>query len=172
MPYPEYNVHTALQVEAEVRRAGATPATACRLPSTGGSEAGLSGAEIEQLGQSGRSVTKVSRRDIPFVVASGATGATTVAATMVVAAMAGIRVFATGGIGGVHRGASESFDVSADLQELAHTPWPWCVRGEIHFGFGADPGVPGDPRRAGDWLPDQHLARVLLPRKAASRWTT
>jgi pseudouridine-5'-phosphate glycosidase len=82
----------------------------------------LSGAEIEQLGQSGRSVTKVSRRDIPFLVASGATGATTVAATMVIAAMAGIRVFATGGIGGVHRGASESFDVSADLQELAHTP--------------------------------------------------
>jgi pseudouridine-5'-phosphate glycosidase len=119
MPYP-HNVQTALQVEAEVRRAGATPATVAIV--NGRLKAGLSGAEIEQLGQSGRSVTKVSRRDIPFLVASGATGATTVAATMVIAAMAGIRVFATGGIGGVHRGASESFDVSADLQELAHTP--------------------------------------------------
>ena len=119
MPYP-HNVQTALQVEAEVRRTGATPATVAIVD--GRLKAGLSRAEIEQLGQAGRSVTKVSRRDIPFVVASGATGATTVAATMVIADMAGIRVFATGGIGGVHRGASESFDVSADLQELAHTP--------------------------------------------------
>jgi pseudouridine-5'-phosphate glycosidase len=82
----------------------------------------LSRDEIEQLGRAGHAVTKVSRRDIPFIVASGGLGATTVAATMVVAAMAGIRVFATGGIGGVHRGAQESFDVSADLQELAQTP--------------------------------------------------
>ncbi|MBI2749308.1 MAG: pseudouridine-5'-phosphate glycosidase [Burkholderiales bacterium] len=119
MPYPQ-NVATALQVEAEVRAHGAVPATIAIV--NGRLKAGLSAAEIETLGQTGRSVVKVSRRDIPFIVASGATGATTVAATMVIAAMAGIRVFATGGIGGVHRGAQQSFDVSADLQELALTP--------------------------------------------------
>jgi pseudouridine-5'-phosphate glycosidase len=119
MPYPQ-NVATALQVEAEVRAHGAVPATIAIV--NGRLKAGLSAAEIELLGQTGRSVVKVSRRDIPFIVASGATGATTVAATMAVAAMAGIRVFATGGIGGVHRGAQQSFDVSADLQELAQTP--------------------------------------------------
>lgn len=119
MPYPQ-NVATALQVEAEVRAHGAVPATMAIV--NGRLKAGLSAAEIELLSQTGRSVVKVSRRDIPFIVASGATGATTVAATMVIAAMAGIRVFATGGIGGVHRGAQQSFDVSADLQELAQTP--------------------------------------------------
>lgn len=119
MPYPQ-NVATALQVEAEVRAHGAVPATMAIV--NGRLKTGLSAAEIELLGQTGRSVVKVSRRDIPFIVASGATGATTVAATMVIAAMAGIRVFATGGIGGVHRGAQQSFDVSADLQELAQTP--------------------------------------------------
>lgn len=119
MPYPQ-NVATALQVEAEVRKHGAVPATIAIVK--GRLKAGLSRDEIEQLGKAGHAVTKVSRRDIAFIVASQATGATTVAATMVIAAMAGIRVFATGGIGGVHRGAQESFDVSADLQELAHTP--------------------------------------------------
>ncbi len=119
MPYPQ-NVETALRVEAEVRANGAVPATTAIID--GRLKAGLSVGEIETLGQSGRSVVKVSRRDIPFIVAQGATGATTVAATMVIAAMAGIRVFATGGIGGVHRGAAQSFDVSADLQELAQTP--------------------------------------------------
>ena len=119
MPYPQ-NVETALRVEAEVRAHGAVPATMAIID--GRLKAGLSVGEIETLGQSGRSVVKVSRRDIPFIVAQGATGATTVAATMVIAAMAGIRVFATGGIGGVHRGAAQSFDVSADLQELAQTP--------------------------------------------------
>ncbi len=119
MPYPQ-NVATALQVEQEVRRHGAVPAT---IAIVGGRlKAGLSREEIEQLGRAGHAVTKVSRRDIPFIVASGGLGATTVAATMVIAAMAGIRIFATGGIGGVHRGAQESFDVSADLQELAQTP--------------------------------------------------
>ncbi len=119
MPYPQ-NVATALQVEAEVRQHGAVPAT---IAIVGGRlKAGLSQDDIEQLGRAGHAVTKVSRRDIPFVVARGALGATTVAATMVIAAMAGIRIFATGGIGGVHRGAQESFDVSADLQELAQTP--------------------------------------------------
>jgi pseudouridine-5'-phosphate glycosidase len=119
MPYPQ-NVATALEVEAEVRKHGAVPATIAII--NGRLKAGLTPAEIELLGTTGRSVTKVSRRDIPFIVAAGATGATTVASTMVIAAMAGIRVFATGGIGGVHRGAELSFDVSADLQELAQTP--------------------------------------------------
>ena len=119
MPYPQ-NVATALQVEEEVRQHGAVPATIAII--NGRLKAGLSQGDIEQLGRAGHAVTKVSRRDIPFVVARGGLGATTVAATMVVAAMAGIRVFATGGIGGVHRGAQESFDVSADLQELAQTP--------------------------------------------------
>ena len=119
MPYPQ-NVATALQVEDEVRKHGAVPATVAIV--NGRLKAGLSRDEIEQLGKAGHAVTKVSRRDIPFIVASRATGATTVAATMLIAAMAGIRVFATGGIGGVHRGAQESFDVSADLQELAQTP--------------------------------------------------
>ena len=119
MPYPQ-NVQTALQVEAEVRAHGAVPATIAIV--NGRLKAGLSVADIEQLGRSGREVVKVSRRDVPFIVASGATGATTVASTMIIAAMAGIRVFATGGVGGVHRGAQESFDVSADLQELARTP--------------------------------------------------
>ena len=119
MPYPQ-NVATALQVEEEVRSHGAVPAT---IAIVGGRlKAGLSRDEIEQLGRAGHAVTKVSRRDIPFIVSRGSLGATTVAATMVIAAMAGIRVFATGGIGGVHRGAQESFDISADLQELAQTP--------------------------------------------------
>jgi pseudouridine-5'-phosphate glycosidase len=119
MPYPQ-NVATALQVEAEVRAHGAVPAT---IAIVGGRlKAGLAHDEIEQLGRAGHAVTKVSRRDMPFIVARGGLGATTVAATMLIAAMAGIRIFATGGIGGVHRGAQESFDVSADLQELAQTP--------------------------------------------------
>ena len=119
MPYPQ-NVATALKVEAEVRAHGAVPATIAIMG--GRLKAGLAPAEIEALGQQGPSVTKVSRRDIPFIVAAGQTGATTVAATMIIAYMAGIRIFATGGIGGVHRGAAQSFDVSADLQELALTP--------------------------------------------------
>ena len=82
---------------------------------------GLSREEIELLGREGHNVTKVSRRDLPFVVAAGLNGATTVASTMIIAAMAGIKVFATGGIGGVHRGAEHTFDISADLQELANT---------------------------------------------------
>lgn len=119
MPYPQ-NVETALKVEQEVRNHGAIPATIAIIQ--GRLKAGLSTDEIEQLGKGGQAITKVSRRDLPFIVAQGKTGATTVASTMIIAAMAGIRVFATGGIGGVHRGAETSFDVSADLQELAQTP--------------------------------------------------
>jgi pseudouridine-5'-phosphate glycosidase len=119
MPFPQ-NVETALRVEAEVRAHGAVPATVAIVQ--GRLQAGLSSAQIERLGRAGHAVTKVSRRGMGFVVAAGADGATTVAATMRIAALAGIRVFATGGIGGVHRGAEQSFDISADLQELAQTP--------------------------------------------------
>jgi pseudouridine-5'-phosphate glycosidase len=119
MPYPQ-NVATAHQVEAQVRAHGAVPATIAII--NGRLKAGLSAPDIEQLGLQGRDVVKVSRRDIPFIVAAGKTGATTVASTMIIAAMAGIKVFATGGIGGVHRNAQQTFDISADLQELAQTP--------------------------------------------------
>ncbi|HJV71354.1 pseudouridine-5'-phosphate glycosidase [Ideonella sp.] len=119
MPWPQ-NVETALAVEAEVRAHGAVPATVAIVD--GRLKAGLSAGEIERLGRAGTAVAKASRRDVPVLVARGGTGATTVAATMLIAALAGIRVFATGGIGGVHRGAETSFDVSADLQELARTP--------------------------------------------------
>lgn len=118
MPYPE-NVETALQVETVVREAGAVPATIAILG--GQLVAGLNTDQIEQLGQEGSRVTKASRRDIPFLLANRQSGATTVAATMIVAALAEIPIFATGGIGGVHRGAATSFDISADLQELART---------------------------------------------------
>lgn len=118
MPYPN-NVEMALQVEKVIRDNGAVPATIAVI--NGRMKAGLTHDEIEMLGKEGYNVTKVSRRDLPFVVAAGKHGATTVASTMIIAEMAGIRVFATGGIGGVHRGAETTFDISADLQELAMT---------------------------------------------------
>ena len=119
MPYPK-NVETALLVEKTVRDSGAVPATIAILG--GRLKAGLSAEEIEYLGKSGRDVAKVSRRDLPMIVARGADGATTVTTTMIIAHMAGISVFATGGIGGVHRGAETTMDISADLEELAQTP--------------------------------------------------
>ena len=119
MPYPQ-NVETALRVEETVRQAGAVPATIAVLG--GKLKAGLSADEIEYLGRKGQAVTKASRRDLPVLVARGADGATTVATTMIIAHRAGIQVFATGGIGGVHRGAQETMDISADLEELARTP--------------------------------------------------
>src|SRR5574344_1696976 len=119
MPYPK-NVETALMVEEEVRKNGAVPATIAIIG--GRLKAGLTSDEIEYFGKKGTAITKASRRDIPAIIARKEDGATTVAATMIIAAMAGIRVFATGGIGGVHRGAQETFDISADLQELAQTP--------------------------------------------------
>lgn len=118
MPWPQ-NAETARQVEQIIRDGGATPATIAVID--GRLKAGLSSDQIDTLAQAGQSVAKCSRRDLPYVVAEGLHGATTVAATMIIAAMAGIRIFATGGIGGVHRGAQQSFDISADLQELAHT---------------------------------------------------
>lgn len=117
MPYPE-NVRTAREVEAVIRALGAEPATIAVIG--GRIRIGLSDDELELLGRPGQ-VHKVSRRDLPAVLASGETGATTVAGTMICAALAGIEVFVTGGIGGVHRDAPETFDISADLQELART---------------------------------------------------
>jgi len=117
MPYPQ-NVQTAREVETLIRAEGAVPATIAILG--GKIRIGLADAELELLGQSPEAM-KVSRRDLPYVIASGKIGATTVAATMICAALAEIRVFVTGGIGGVHRGAETSFDISADLQELARS---------------------------------------------------
>ena len=119
MPYPK-NVQTALLVEKTIRESGAVPATIAVIG--GRLKAGLSEAEIEYLGKTGRAVAKASRRDLPALVARGADGATTVTTTMIIAHMAGIKIFATGGIGGVHRGAETSMDISADLEELAQTP--------------------------------------------------
>lgn len=118
MPYPE-NVATARALEAEVRAAGAQPATIAVIG--GEIRVGLNDAELDWLAQA-KDVHKLSRADLPYAVARGLHGSTTVAATMICAHRAGIGVFATGGIGGVHRGAAESFDISADLEELARTP--------------------------------------------------
>jgi len=118
MPFPQ-NVQTARAVESAVRDAGAVPATIAVMD--GAIHVGLSDAQLDALGQA-RDVMKLSRADLAVCLATGRTGATTVAATMICAHLAGIAVFATGGIGGVHRGAETSFDISADLQELAQTP--------------------------------------------------
>ena len=119
MPYPK-NVETALLVEKTIRENGAVPATIAIIG--GRLKAGLSPDEIEYLGKAGRKVAKASRRDLAAIVARGADGATTVTTTMIIAHMAGIKVFATGGIGGVHRGAEVTMDISADLEELGSTP--------------------------------------------------
>jgi len=118
MPYPK-NLETALQVEQTVRQQGAVPATIALI--NGKIKVGLTQDEIEFLAQKGQAVIKTSRRDIPYIITHKLTGATTVSATMIAAQMAGIKIFATGGIGGVHRGASKTFDISADLQELSKT---------------------------------------------------
>lgn len=119
MPYPQ-NVETALKVEQIIRDHGAVPATIAVIG--GRLKAGLSPEEIEYFGKKGRAIAKASRRDLAVLCARGEDGATTVTTTMIIAHMAGIKIFATGGIGGVHRGATETMDISADLEELAHTP--------------------------------------------------
>ena len=119
MPWPQ-NAETAFAVEDVIRAHGAVPATVAIIG--GRLKAGLEKSEIEYLAKKGQAVTKASRRDLPVLCARGEDGATTVAATMIVAALAGIQVFATGGIGGVHRGAETTMDISADLEELARTP--------------------------------------------------
>ncbi len=119
MPYPK-NVETAMLVEKTIRDNGAVPATIAIIG--GRLKAGLSREEIEYLGKAGRDVAKASRRDLAALVAAGRDGATTVTTTMMIAHMAGIDIFATGGIGGVHRGAETTMDISADLEELGSTP--------------------------------------------------
>lgn len=119
MPWPQ-NAETAFAVEDVIREHGAVPATIAILG--GRLKAGLTKEEIEYLAKKGQAVAKASRRDLPVLCARGADGATTVAATMIVSALAGISVFATGGVGGVHRGAETTMDISADLEELAQTP--------------------------------------------------
>ena len=119
MPYPQ-NVETALKVEQTVRESGAVPATIAIIG--GRLKAGISAEEIDYFGKKGIAITKASRRDIPILTAKGEDGAATVAATMIIAHLAGIQIFATGGIGGVHRGAEVTMDISADLDELARTP--------------------------------------------------
>ena len=119
MPYPQ-NVETALKVEKIIRDHGAVPATIAIIG--GRLKAGLTEEEIEYFGKKGQSIHKASRRDLAVLCARGEDGATTVATTMIIAHMAGIKIFATGGIGGVHRGAETTMDISADLEELAQTP--------------------------------------------------
>ena len=119
MPYPQ-NVETALAVEDIVRANGAVPATCCVIG--GRLKAGCTKEQIEYLGREGMKITKASRRDLAVLVARGMDGATTVTTTMIIAHLAGIRVFATGGVGGVHRGAETTMDISADLEELGRTP--------------------------------------------------
>ncbi|MGL4307340.1 MAG: pseudouridine-5'-phosphate glycosidase [Cetobacterium sp.] len=118
MPYPQ-NVETALKVEKIIRENGAIPATIAIL--NGKLKVGLSTEEIDYLGKKGLNVIKASRRDIPVILAKKEDGATTVASTMIIANLANIKIFATGGIGGVHRGAETTMDISADLEELANT---------------------------------------------------
>ena len=119
MPYPK-NVQTAVAVENTIRENGAVPATIAIIK--GRLKVGLTPDELEYFGKKGMAITKTSRRDIPVIVSKGEDGATTVAATMMIASMAGIQVFATGGIGGVHRGAETTMDISADLDEFTKTP--------------------------------------------------
>ncbi len=119
MPYPQ-NVETALNVERIIRENGAVPATIAIIG--GRLKAGLSPEEIEYFGKKGQAIAKASRRDLAVLCARGGDGATTVATTMIIAHMAGIKIFATGGIGGVHRGAETTMDISADLEELGQTP--------------------------------------------------
>ncbi len=118
MPYPQ-NVETALNVERIIRENGAIPATCAIIG--GKLKCGLSKEEIEILGKGGSKIPKASRRDLPVLIAKGSNGATTVTTTMMIANLAGVRIFATGGIGGVHRGAETTMDISADLEELANT---------------------------------------------------
>ena len=119
MPYPQ-NVETALNVERIIRENGAVPATIAIIG--GRLKAGLTPEEIEYFGKKGQAIHKASRRDLAVLCARGEDGATTVTTTMIIAHMAGIRIFATGGIGGVHRGAETTMDISADLDELSQTP--------------------------------------------------
>ena len=119
MPYPE-NKETALACERIIKEEGAVPATIAII--NGEMIVGLTEEEIDHIARNGKDVIKTSRRDLPLIISQGLTGATTVSTTMYIASLAGVKVFATGGIGGVHRGVEETMDISADLEELAVTP--------------------------------------------------
>ena len=158
MPYPQ-NVETALRVEETIRQNGAVPATIAIIG--GRLKAGCTREEIEHLGRSGTAVTKASRRDLAVLTARGMDGATTVTTTMMIAHMAGIRIFATGGIGGVHRGAERTMDISADLEELSHTPMMVVCAGAKRS---CPPFTPGT--RASRWTTGW-TARRSWPRSSA-----
>ena len=169
MPYPQ-NVETALHVEKIIREHGAVPATIAIIG--GRLKAGLTAEEIDYLGKTGAGVTKASRRDLPILVAEKRDGATTVTTTMMIAAMAGIEVFATGGIGGVHRGAETTMDISADLEELAQTPvMVVCAGAKSILDLGLTLGI---------WRPTACPSSAIRPRSCprstpaspASAWTT
>ena len=169
MPYPQ-NVETALNVEKIIRENGAVPATIAIIG--GRLKAGLTPEEIEYFGKKGQAIAKASRRDLAALVARGEDGATTVTTTMMIAHMAGIKIFATGGIGGVHRGAETTMDISADLEELAsHSRDGGMRRCKVHSGPGSDPGVSGDSWRSRHRLRHQRAACLLHPRSPASAWT-
>ena len=160
MPYPE-NLETARSLESHVRAGGAVPATIAVMG--GVICAGLSDTELEWLAKA-KDVMKLSRADLPYAVATQKIGATTVAATMICAHLAGIKVFATGGIGGVHRGADTSFDISADLEELARTPVAVvCAGAKALLDLPKTLEVPRDPRRARDRLRHRRVPRLLEP---------
>lgn len=149
MPYPQ-NIEVARLVEADIREAGAVPATMAVLE--GVLHVGLTDTQLETLAQA-KNVAKLSRADMAVCIASGGTGATTVAATMIAAQIAGISVFATGGIGGVHKGAENSFDISADLLGTGANAGNRCRgRGQGHPRYSKNSGSSRDARRAGHCL--------------------
>ena len=164
MPYPQ-NVETALNVERIIRENGAVPAPIAIIG--GRLKAGLTAEEIEYFGKKGRAIHKASRRDLAVLCARGEDGATTVTTTMIIAHMAGIRFFATGGIGGVHRGAETTMDISADLEELGRTPVMVCCAGaksilDLGLSAGQRFGEVG-PCGSGGLLPDHGERRDHPP---------
>ena len=161
MPYPE-NVDFAAEVEKVVRAEGAIPATTALIE--GRIKVGLSPAELQTMCRA-ENVGKVSRRDMATYLAMKKNGATTVATTMICAAMAGVKVFATGGIGGVHRGGEVTMDVSADLQELKQTPVAVVCAGEADSRHRAHAGIPRDHGRARARQRNLRFSRVLLPQE-------
>ena len=169
MPYPQ-NVETALQVERIIRENGAVPATIAVLG--GRLKAGLTKEEIEYLGEQGQAVTKASRRDLSVLVAQGADGATTVTTTMMIAHMAGIKIFATGGIGGVHRGAETTMDISADLEELGQTDVMVVCAGAKPFWTSRSPWSIWRPRGCLCWATRPRSCPPSTPGPPAWRWTT
>ena len=169
MPYPQ-NVETALAVEKIIRDNGAVPATIAILG--GKLVAGLTPEQIEYFGKKGQAIAKASRRDLAVLCAKGEDGATTVATTMLIAHMAGIRIFATGGIGGVHRGAETTMDISADLEELAHTPVMVICAGPRVFWTWASPWSIWKPTAFPCWAMAPRSCLLSTPAPPASPWIT